>query len=77
MMRQPNTVYQYNLGTANADFNMVFRQTSVFLQPECFYADNVFTVQADCLLNMIPMINTEFPCFTLKFQYSQCDVTLR
>ena len=40
-----SSVHQYNVGTMNTDFQMsVFRQTSVFLQPDCFYADNVLTV---------------------------------
>ena len=49
------------------------RQTSVLLQPKCFmqlmYLQFKLTVYRT-------RRGTEFPCFTLKFQYSQCDVFL-
>ena len=50
---------------------LVFRQTSVFLQPEFFM--QIMYLQFKLTVYWT-WRSTEFPCFTLKFQYSQCDV---
>ena len=74
-MRQSNTVHQYNLGTTNTDFKMFGIQTNFGF----FYSQNVF-MQIKYLQFKLTVYwtwrSTEFPCFTLKFQYFQCDVML-
>ena len=45
MMRQPDAVHQYNLGTTNTDFKMFGIQTKIDISTvRMFYADNVLIV---------------------------------
>ena len=52
---------------------LVFRQTLVFLQPECFMQIMYLQFKLTVYWTWHGM---EFPCFTFKFQYSQCNVFL-
>ena len=73
-MSQPNAVHQYNLGTTNTNFKMFGIQTNfVFLQQECFM--QIMYLQLKLTVYWT-WRSTEFPCSTLKFQYSQCGVML-